>query len=158
MPRKVVKAILSFIILLSISCFNPDKNANDMDFTRRQDSIIIDSLSIELSDIFAPQTSVSRQYQKQLLELLGPVAFREAKNNKNWQSVRYNEEYIWVLFYDKKQIIYGRHFTIVLLKLSSNTFSVALVDSLSKPQYYGEDTVIPQKLRIEVKNLINQKL
>ena len=161
MYRKIIKVVWSLFLLLNISCqqatINGNKQVNEVE-VKKQDSLIIDSLSIELSDVFTPQTSVSRQYHKQLFELLGPSIFHEANNNRNWQSIRYNEEYIWGLFYDKKQIIYGRSFTIVMLKLSSNKLSVALVDSLGEPHYYGEDSIIPKKLTFEVENLINTKL
>jgi hypothetical protein len=117
-------------------------------------SIILDSVGLELSDVFTPQTEVSRSYQQRLIKLIGESNYSEAKEGKNWLSIRNNEQYIWVIFYDKEQIVYGKSISIIMLNTTDDTLYTAIVDSKAKIKYYSEKAKIPLLLTNEINELV----
>ena len=120
-----------------------------------QDSLFRDSIALELSDVFTPQTEVSRIYQQRLINLVGEPAYYEAKEGNNWFSLRKNEQYIWVIFYDKKQIVYGKSFSIIMLNTTDDILYTTIVDSNAEVEYSSEKGTMPLVLTKEINELLN---
>jgi len=150
------KYLLLYLLILMLfsACIRYDNHISE---TRNleQDSLLKDSIALEFSDVFTPQTEASRIYQQRLIKLIGEPAYSEAKEGKNWLSLGKNEEYIWVLFYDKKQIVYGKSFSIIMLNTTDDILYTAIVDSNAEVDYYREKGKIPLVLTKEINELLN---
>ena len=141
-------------MLLFSACVRHDNHISETR-NREQDSLLRDSIALELSDVFTPQTEASRIYQQRLIKLIGEPAYSKAKEGKNWLSLGKNENNIWVIFYDKKQIVYGKSFSIIMLNTTDDILYAAIVDSNTELEYYSEDGKIPVILTKEINELLN---
>ena len=137
-------------MLISVSVFACHNNANTID-NQEQDSIIIDSLTVDLSDVFsiAEPTKLSQR----LKFIMGSDNYEIAASNHNWVSIRVEEEnYLRAIYYDKKSVVHGA-FCIIYYDTINDKISVALSTEDKGVTYFSEDTVLPENLINEVKEL-----
>jgi hypothetical protein len=145
------------LILISVSVFACSNNANTLDNQtinldgQKRDSIIMDSIGLDLSDVFsiAERTELSNR----LKLIMGLDNYDLATSNHNWISIRkVEEDCLRAIYYDKKSVVHGA-FCIICYDTFDDKLSVALSTENKSVLYFSEDTAIPENLIKEVKEL-----
>ena len=137
-------------MLFSFSISACHNNVNTID-NQKQDSIIMDSIIVDLSDVFsiAERTELSQR----LKLIMGSDNYDLAASNHNWVSIRVEEENcLMAIYYDKKSVVQGV-FCIIYYNTINDKLSVALSTEDKGVTYFSEDTDKPENLINEVKEL-----
>jgi len=155
MVEKYKYYLLLMLISVSIfACHNNVDTADNHTFITdklKQDSLLGDSIGLELSDVFT--IAVSSGLSNRLKLIMGLGNYDLAASNYKWISIRTEEKNsLMAIYYDKKSVVHGE-FCIIYYDTINDKMSVALLAEDKNVSYFSEGTAIPENLIKEVKEL-----